>query len=124
MCLCDLFHSETPITKSWLKKEPCTKLLSLIRYTDEEGEPATFELITEIQNKCGPIGTQLGIDDPIIKGLREEHRNSADVCREILIKWRDRGVDVTWARLLGVLRDLKHKRVADILEMALTSYFL
>ena len=100
------------------------KLLSLIKYTDEERESATFELITEIQNECGPIGTQLGIDDPTIKGLREEHRNSADVCREILIKWRDRGVDVTWARLLGVLRDLKHKRVADSLEMALTSYFL
>ena len=100
------------------------KLLSLITFTDSEGEKARFELITEIQTHCEDIGIQLGIDGPTIEGLHEVSNRPAEFCRKILSKWRERGEEVTWENLLKVLDDLQLRRVANKLKIALKSRIL
>ena len=45
------------LTQDLLKEVPSIKLLDLIKYTNSEGEKATFQLITEIQTHCEDIGS-------------------------------------------------------------------
>ena len=107
-----------------LKEEPSIKLLSLITFTNSEGEKATFQLITEIQTHCEDIGIQLDIDSPTIEGLHKEYKSPADICQKILTNWRDRNKDVTWEKLLKVLDELKLGRIAKKLKIALQSRIL
>ena len=97
------------------------KLLSLIKYIDRNGKAETFDLITEIQNDCERIGIELGVPVPKIQNLEKVYNNGIDICWEVLNEWINRDKEVTWSRLLEVLKDLKHGRVASSLEMALSS---
>ena len=114
------------LTQDLLKEVPSIKLLDLIKYTNSEGEKATFQLITEIQTHCEDIGIQLDIDGPTIEGLHKEYRNPVEFCRNILSNWMDRDKDeeVTWEKLLKVLDELKLGRIAKKLKIALKSRIL
>ena len=100
--------------------EPTIKLLSLIKYTDSEGEEQTFRLITDVQNKCPDLGTELGIDPATLTGIRSSLGSPSYVCKEILETWIDRGVDVTWGRLLQALHDMQLGRIEKHLREALS----
>ena len=100
--------------------EPKVKFLSLIKYTDPEGEERTFRFISEVQNNCQDLGTELGIDPPILKGLQNSHGTPSNICKEILQTWRERGVQVTWERLLQGLHDIQLGRIEKGLREALS----
>ncbi|CAI8019372.1 hypothetical protein GBAR_LOCUS11649 [Geodia barretti] len=106
--------------EDWLPKEPTVKFLSLITYTDSKGKKKSFRLISEVQNNCQDLGTELGIDPPILKGLQNSHGTPSDICRDILQTWIDRGVQVTWERLLQGLHDIQLGRIEKGLREALS----
>ena len=109
------------LTQDLLNEVPSIKLLSLITYTNSEGEKARFELITEIQTYCEDIGIQLGIN---VEGPRAESKGLADFCRRIFNTWRDRFKEATWEKLLKVLDDLQLGGIANKLKIALKSRIL
>jgi hypothetical protein len=106
--------------EDWLTKEPTLKFLSLIMYTDSKGKKKSFRLISEVQNNCQKLGTELGIDPPILKGLQNSHGTPSDICKEILQTWRERGVQVILERLLQGLHDIQLGRIEKGLREALS----
>ena len=105
-------------------EEPLDILLSLIKYTDSQGQNKEFRLVTKIQNRCKEVGTHLKIDKPTLKGFECSHKYPVDICKEILETWLERGGDhVTWAGLLQALDDAQLGRAAQKLTEALNAYY-
>ena len=105
-------------------EEPPDKLLSLIKYTDSQGQKKEFRLITNIQNECNEVGTHLNIDESTLKGFERSHKDPVDICKEILRTWKKRGGNhVTWAGLLQALDDAQLGGIAQKLTEALNAYY-
>ena len=116
-CLTDL--------KLSIYKKPKLDLLQLIKYTDSNGDSATFRLIATIQNDCRALGTRLGIEKATIDGFDRRHNiiTQEEKCENILDLWMKRGdgeYEVTWAGLVQALEDIQLKGVAQELKRALT----
>ena len=104
-----------------MTREPTIALLSLIKFTNSEGELA---FIQEVQHICNTLGIRLGIDRPTIQSFYRNGRESAHACTDILDTWIARGEgDVTWAALLEALRDVQRAGIAKHLEHVLSLYF-
>ena len=99
------------------------KQLSFIKYTGTDGEKKSFRLIIEVQNSCHDLGTELDIDQPILKGLKNSHACPTDFCKEVFQTWIQRGEDVNWERLLQALKDIKLGGIAQHLQRALMANF-
>ena len=95
------------------------QLLSLIKYTNIQGQEISFRLINEIQNDCMNLGTQLGIDHATLKSLKSGHESPPEVCKDILQTWINQGDRVTWDGLLQALHDIQLKGIERHLREAL-----
>ena len=102
---------------------PTLKLLSLMKYTDPQGEEKTFHFVTECQNNCYDLGLELDISTATINGLKSSHRNLPDFCKAILQTWMDQDDVVTWARLLQALYNIHVDGIAKKLEEALNAHY-
>ena len=112
----------TDKASKWMNAEPEMKLLHLIKYTDSEGNDKKFRFISEIQNSCRRLGTQLGISTATLDGI-DRHLALEDQCEKILHLWITKGegeYGVTWAGLLQALEDVQLRRIAEHLREALT----
>ena len=107
----------------WLALEPSARQLSLIKYTGTGGEENSFRLISKVQNHCLDLGTELGIDQPTLSGLKNTHRSPPEFCKEVFQTWIDRGRNVTWESLLQALTDIQLGGVAKRLRAALDTFF-
>ena len=107
-----------------LQKEPTIRQLSLIKYTDSEGEEQKFRLITQVQNQCQDLGIELGLEPATVTGLKRSHGSSlTEFCKAVLQKWIDGGRDVTWGKLLQTLTDIEAGGSANHLRRALNAFF-
>ena len=101
------------------------KLITIIKYTDPQGQEKTFRLINEIQNDCQNLGTHLNIDEPTLEGFQHNHKDPVDICNKILGTWLERGGDhVTWAGLLQALNDAQLAGISQKLIEALDAYYM
>ena len=109
----------------WLKEEPTTQLLQLIKYTDSKGNGDEYRPISKIQNDCKNLGIRLGIDRETLRGFDKNNvRPPAEVCEDILDEWIRRGQgDVSWGGLLQALEAIQLNGVAKHLRDALTLCF-
>ena len=108
--------------QEWLNDEPEMRLLQFIKYV-AKGVKKEFRLIKQIQNDCKDLGTQLGIEEPTLKGIESDSSNLEQRCKTILHKWMTRAdgkYPVTWAGLLQALEDVQLGGVANHLREALT----
>ena len=105
-------------------KEPPDHLLSLIKYTDSQGQEKEFRFIQRVQNKCKELGIHLNIDESTLEGFERSHKYPIDICNKILATWKERGGDnVTWAGLLQALYDAQLGGIARKLTEALNAYY-
>ena len=105
-------------------EEPPDILLSLIKYTDSQGQEKEFRLIQTIQNKCKELGTHLNIDESTLGGFERSHKYPVDICNKILGTWKERGGNhVTWAGLIQALDDAQLGGIARKLTEALDAYY-
>ena len=98
------------------------KLLSLIKYSDSEGNDKSFRLVEKIQNDCKDVGEQLGIDRETLNSYdRKSQLDPEDACKDILDEWIKRGeYEVAWSGLLKALEKAHLGGVAKGLKEALT----
>ena len=105
-------------------EQPPDILLSLIKYTDSQGQDKEFRLIKNIQSDCKEVGTHLNIDEPTLEGFGCGHEDPVGICKKILRTWKKRGGDhVTWAGLLQALDDAQLGGAAQELTEALNAYY-
>ena len=66
------------------------------------------------------IGTELGIDQATLDGFKSTHKTPSEICKSIFNIWIKRGEQVTWKKLLQVLKDLQLGGIEKDLREALS----
>ena len=97
--------------------------LTLIKWSDEQGQTQRFYLIEKIAYKWRTLGEILGFDFSKLETLATDHQNnSEECCRAVLGEWLGNpppDYPTTWQGLLELLKDGKLGEVVSQLKSAL-----
>ena len=102
------------------------KKLSLLKWTDSNGQPQELRLLDELSARWQEVGDLLELSPSRLDGIEVQRRCDARMCcRDVLLDWlkMDEGsYSVNWDGMLCLLKDMKLSALARILQEALEHY--
>ena len=118
LCLCLLLSSLHAVSC------PTLSNLTLIKWTDEQGEKQRIRIIEETSMKWRIIGDILNISQSKLSGYKEQYHHDNELCcREVLRFWLDGKESpqypVTWDGLYELLDDVALGALAEKLSTTL-----
>ena len=97
--------------------------LTLMKWTDSQGNLHKLRIVQNICPKWRQIGNILNISDPLLESILSQYRGDLEeCCYAVLRQWMDNGspdYPLTWEGLLELLNDVECSQVADELRDAL-----
>ena len=97
--------------------------LTLLNYTDQNGQSQSLRLKAELSRRWQEIGDLLGLSIPRLNSISKCHSDPLDCCREILAAWFEMGggerYKLSWEGFMRLLADLQLNTMSKKLELAL-----
>ena len=119
-------EDESALPAPRVAKQPTLKTLSLIKWTDEQGQKQTFSLIDRVHVKWRKFGTILGIPVHKKDGWDLKYHRDAEQCwkktMDYWLKKKSLEYPVTWEGLDTMLLDLGLEGVAKDLKEAVATF--